>query len=305
MSSLILQIILIALTAVVSINSIKKDLRSRTQKTKNEAQLNRIIIILISVVSVIISVITYLGSENDKSVLNKSFLSIKKGDSLIRSDNALIRNDNTNLRTELSKRLIFQSKLISEGQERSAKQLNIASKSLTEKINGSDEVPLLEFSLNSDSTLFCLLRNRSRLPVYNFQLAILNYSSILDCQSFQVVKERIYSYDCYYNSLTRFPTFPFLTSNSRTEIQIRKNKINSKNNTAKYIAIIEMKNRTFYEETISMLIDNKFYQALRILEFTNDKITRKIVIKDKLYKLKNVNWEKAFPLSLPVPLVKF
>lgn len=66
-----------------------------------------------------------------------------------------------------------------------------------------------------------------------------------------------------------------------------------------------MKNRTFYEETISMLIDNKFYQALRILEFTNDKTTKKIVIKDKLYKLKNVNWEKAFPLSLPVPLVKF
>ncbi|MEX8546697.1 MAG: hypothetical protein V5804_03765 [Mucilaginibacter sp.] len=304
MGLLILQILVIGITAYVSINSLKKDLRSRTEKTKLEAKNNRLAIIIISVISSAISVWSYLESNIDKRILNRNVASIRHDDSLTRIDNSVIREqfvkiskENVALINTIDKNSINQSNLITSSQNKSSKQLVEAASDLRNQINGSNDLPFLSFGNYADKRMLAIISNESSSPIYNIQIAINNFEKFEQCKFIPYNLKYIFVNDsCRQINDVHYGLFPVIQANSSQTFEIPNNTIPQH---GKVIVEIVFKGKNYIIEGEYLTDNYILYQATRMMELSlnyENILTYKTVKSSKVaHDLKKVDWEKDFP----------
>jgi hypothetical protein len=294
---LIGQIITTILTAVVSVIALNKDLNSRTAAIQKGALIAKRFIIFISVTTIIISTISYFDSKNEKEQLTKE----KKE---LNGTLAAIRTDNTKLREQLSKNSISQSQLITANQTKSANELNKAASSLKDLINGSDDVPIFTFRLLTDTSLTAYLKNSSQKPVYNLNVQIINFDNLLKCSTKSYNDGVVYDYDCAMKNMIEIPQILSINGKGGYIAPLPNVSSAIKSTKYKFLLVISLKNKLYYEEAICKIFNNQQYQSIRVLETIDSKIIKKWVVKDKQHPFIVFNWDTEFPLTLPIHIRK-
>lgn len=283
---LLIQVIGAILTAFISLLLLKKDTRTTTEAIRKEALLVNRIIIAVTAVSVLNLGISYYLSQTDKAQLVK--------------DNKELKADNADLKFGLSKNTIAQSKLITY-QKQSARQLTLAATNLQHLINGSKTVPRFHFIVLSNKSLFGTIVNKDRKPAYNLSVKITNYDNLLKCKT---GKGRVFDLKCFVSNTIYNPMIASLGASSVYYLKLPK--FNSKAAWGRYIITIAFNKKSYCEQAVySISPKHGLSQALRIIEYEDNTIIHSTEIKNKDYRLKSVNWNKAFPLPLNLQLKKF
>ena len=295
MSLLILQCVVIFITAYISVNSLKKDLRSRTQKTKAEALNNKYAIIGITIVSITISIVTYNVSEKDKVKLNSDLKLLKDYEQEIRHQNVILSRKNDTLRDALNINSIVTSKLITSSQEKSAKQLIGAAKKLKSIITGSNVVPKFQLSNLSDSTVIATLDNLENTSIYNLSVSVINFENILKCDTTTLEKQKYFylDFDCYYSNTIEFGLIHTIGAKSGLVIELPKYDI--KKQSGKFLTSIVFNSKIYDEELVFKVKKGLIYQSLRIVEYVDKKINKIYNVPLKGRNPLYVNWNNEFP----------
>jgi hypothetical protein len=283
---LLIQVIGAILTAFISLLLLKKDTRTTTEAIRKEALLVNRIIIAVTAVSILNLGISYYLSQNEKAQLVK--------------DKKELKEDNADLMLQLSKNNTEQSKLITY-QKQSARQLTLAANNLQHLINGSKEVPLFHFIMLSNKTLLGTVLNKDYKPVYNLSVRITNYDNLLQCKT---KKAGVFDMKCF---VTNTAYNPLITSlGAKNLYYLKLPKFNKKAQWGRYIITLTFNKKSYYEEAVySNSQKHGLSQALRVIEYDDNAIIHKTIIKSNDYKLKYINWDKAFPLPLNLQLKKF
>jgi hypothetical protein len=282
---LLIQVIGAILTAFISLLLLKKDTRTTTEAIRKEALLVNRIIIAVTAVSILNLGISYYISQIDKAQLIK--------------DKKELKEDNTNLKFELSKNTVEQSKLITY-QKQSARQLTLAANNLQHLINGSKTVPLFHLIVLSNKSLLGTIVNKDHKPAYNLSAKITNYDNLLKCKT---RKANVFDLKCFVRNTIYNPMITSLGANSVYYLKLPK--FNNKAIWGRYIITIVFNKKSYREEAVYSISKKGLSQALRVTEYEDNIVIHTTEIKNKDYSLKNVNWNKAFPLPLNLQLKKF
>jgi len=276
--------VLVTITAAsVSLIAIKKDLRSKTIALQNEARTTKYIIYVLATVSLINIFVSSYQSHIDKSDLNRNIDSLKV--------------ENNKLRRDLGNKLVQQIDRTITNQNVSTDKLIAAANNLKETVNGSLKVPLFYFVTIGDTILTGTIYNPDSKPVYNLSFKIINYDNVLDCNKVNLLGYPYFDLNCFTNNSVQLP--PIISLNSLGRQYINLPKFNSKIKTGRFFIYVTLRNKPYVEEAIYSISKNgDMAQALRIIELKNDKLSSSLIIRDSFYQLKNVNWNKEFPLPL-------
>ncbi len=282
---LLIQVIGAILTAFISLLLLKKDTRTTTEAIRKEALLVNRIIIAVTAVSILNLGISYYISQIDKAQLIK--------------DKKELKQDNTNLKFDLSKNTVEQSKLITY-QKQSARQLTLAANNLQHLINGSKTVPLFHLIVLSNKFLLGTIVNKDHKPAYNLSVKITNYDNLLKCKT---RKANVFDLKCFVRNTIYNPMITSLGANSVYYLKLPK--FNNKATWGRYIITIVFNKKSYCQQAVYSISKKGLSQALRVIEYEDNVVIHTTEIKNKDYSLKNVNWNKAFPLPLNLQLKKF
>jgi hypothetical protein len=285
---LLIQIIGAILTAFIAVTLLKKDWRTKNEAIRKEALLVTTIIVAITIVSVLNLAISFFQSQVTISQLE--------------NDKKELKIANANLSLEISKEAIKQSKLILYYQKESARQIKLAANNIQHLINSSKEVPLFRFVMLSNKSIGGSIVNKDNKPVYNLSVKITNYDNLVKCKS-RKAGTLVVDAKCFINNTIFNPAIASLDAESSYHLRLPQ--LNNKAKWGRYFIILTFNKRHYYEEAVYTISKKHgLLQALRVIEYDDNTVIHKSLIKNKDYKLEYINWDKTFPLPLNLQLKK-
>ncbi|MGZ3757699.1 MAG: hypothetical protein ACXVAY_04670 [Mucilaginibacter sp.] len=281
----LIQILVFTSAGLISIVTLNKDLvRSKTEIIRKEARKIKLIVIVLTCLSILSVFASNYNAKSNKKALNDSLSALRK--------------DNNNLRHTLNTNSIIQSNLMMENQKESTKKLSDAANSLKDLISGSNEVPIFHFGIKED-LVFGALFKKDNKPIYNMIASITNFDNYEQCPIKSFNGNKSIKSSCLQENTLNISPIQVL-DNVNIDNFIRLPNSDQKKTQEKYMLTINFKSKKYIEEAIyrkDSLKDN-LYQSVRIIELTNDKIT-KIWMPDLTDKgnipIADVNWDKEFP----------
>jgi len=284
------QIITSVLAGTISFVALNKDLRAKTQALNREARLIRAIVIILTFLSIVNIVISSYSSDQERQTLKHSI------DELA--------SQNTILRRTIDSNSIQQSKLITESQRESAKELIDAADELKGLINGTDSVPIFRFIRLSATTFTGSVFNYSSRPAYKLLAHIANYDKLLGCKfGHDIQRKLMVDSKCIDSVSNELPELPYLNVAANATINLPLPRPLLEGDECRYVFYLTFNGKTYEEQAICKIVNNKILQADRIFETQNNKVLRKWVA---TYEdpLKIKDWDKEFPLPLGIYIGK-
>jgi hypothetical protein len=309
MLMLLIQIIGTIATAIIAIILLQKDWRTKNEATRKETALVTKVIYAVTFVSILNLAIAYFQSQSDISKLEKDkrqlqitnanlSFDVSKNTSVPSDHNISYKKEPDGRPMTMNEDLQNSSMAVSKVEPENhttpnkkpgkrAVQVNQVKTIPVNKIRSlwddSDEVPLFHFVGTGRRMLSGVLINKENKPIYNLPIKVVNYDEMRDCRCF--------------TGNTNSATIGILNTQSTYFLKLPQFKRRAQS--GKYLITLRFKNRVYYEEAMYIYTGHRrFSQALRVKQYDGSLLIHNTIIRGPGYQLKNVNWDRSFPLSL-------
>lgn len=306
---LLIQIIGTIATAIIAIILLQKDWRTKNEATRKEAVLVTKIIYAVSAVSILNMAISYFQSQSDINKLEKdkrqlqvinANLSLNVSKTADASSGHEVPYKKALNKPEMPMNEEIQNFPTTDNKAEPKKQTDVSKKSNkhSAQVNNvrkiavtgtrnmqdkADELPLFHFVSTGGRVLSGVLISKANKPVYNLSMRITNYDDLMECK-------------CLIGN-TNSTTIGALNTQSTYFFKLPKFKRRAQN--GRYLLTLRFNNKLYDEEAVYAFAGHRhFTQALRVKQYKDSMLVSTTIIRLPGYKLRYVNWDRGFPLSL-------